>query len=48
MKSSVRWLNQYLDPGNVTAAEAERALTNAGFPIESSERVGDDDTMNDV
>lgn len=37
MKISLRWLNEYLQPGNLTADEAEKALTFAGFPIESRE-----------
>ncbi|MGE3108480.1 MAG: phenylalanine--tRNA ligase subunit beta [Phycisphaerales bacterium] len=48
MKTSVRWLNTYLSPPGVDAAEAERVLTHAGFPIESSEAVGTGDTMLDV
>lgn len=48
MKTSVRWLNKYLSPADVTPSEAERLLTNAGFPIESSEAVGQGDTMIDV
>ncbi len=35
MKIALRWLNEYLEPGDVTTEEAERALTFAGFPIES-------------
>lgn len=52
MKISVRWLNEYLQPGNVTAQEAERVLTFAGFPIESAVEVagagGGTDTCLDV
>lgn len=54
MKISVRWLNQYLEPGTsgpITAADAEHALTFAGFPIESAEPVstgGVDDVCLDV
>jgi phenylalanyl-tRNA synthetase beta chain len=46
MKTSLNWLNQYLDrPAD--AAEADRLLTAQGFPIEATEAV-DDDTMLDV
>jgi len=48
MKTSVRWLNQYLDPATVTPQEAEQALTNAGFPIESTAEAAGGDTMIDV
>lgn len=49
MKISVRWLNEYLKPAGVTAADAEHALTFAGFPIESAESVdGGRDTCLDV
>ncbi len=52
MKTSVRWLNTYLSPAGVDAAEAERVLTQAGFPIETAEPVatrgGEADTMLDV
>lgn len=39
MKISVRWLNEYLDPGNVSADEAQHVLTHVGFPIESADAV---------
>lgn len=35
MLISLPWLNRYLDPGDLTADEADRLLTAAGFPIES-------------
>lgn len=35
MNISVRWLNEYLIPGNMTPDAAERVLTDVGFPIES-------------
>ncbi len=35
MLTSVKWLNRYLAPGDVTADEAEDVLTRVGFPIES-------------
>ncbi len=54
MNISVRWLNEYLMPGNVTPETAERVLTDVGFPIESITPVGgggagdDADTLLDV
>jgi phenylalanyl-tRNA synthetase beta chain len=35
MNLSLRWLNDYLDPGNLTKEEAEDVLTNLGSPIET-------------
>ena len=37
MDTSIAWLNRYLTPGDVTADEADRVLTAAGFPIEGTE-----------
>ena len=37
MKASVAWINQYLSPGDLTAAEAEQVLTFAGMPIDATE-----------
>jgi phenylalanyl-tRNA synthetase beta chain len=37
MLLSLRWLNDYLDPGNLTKEEAEDVLMNLGFPIETWE-----------
>ena len=34
MDISLNWLNRYLEPGDVSAAEADEVLTQAGFPIE--------------
>lgn len=48
MLASVRWLNEYLVPANVTAQGAERALTDAGFPIESHTDLPDGDVRIDV
>lgn len=50
MKISLRWLNEYLDPSTspVTAEEAERVLTFAGFPIESAEKTEGGDVCLDV
>ncbi|XVJ60627.1 MAG: phenylalanine--tRNA ligase subunit beta [Tepidisphaera sp.] len=39
MHASVRWLNQYLTPANLTADEAADVLMNLGFPIETREEV---------
>jgi phenylalanyl-tRNA synthetase beta chain len=51
MNISVRWLNEYLTPGNITPEAAERVLTDVGFPIESITPVGEGenaDTLLDV
>lgn len=48
MNISVRWLNEYLDPANITADSAERVLTDAGFPIESATELPDGDVLLDV
>ncbi|MBY0261840.1 MAG: hypothetical protein K2Q20_05825, partial [Phycisphaerales bacterium] len=48
MKISVRWLNEYLEPGDITAEDAERILTFAGFPIESAHTTEGGDTCMDV
>ncbi|MBX3359686.1 MAG: phenylalanine--tRNA ligase subunit beta [Phycisphaeraceae bacterium] len=48
MLISVRWLNEYLDPANLTAEGAEAALTNVGFPIESHTERPDGDVVLDV
>ncbi|MEL6739372.1 MAG: phenylalanine--tRNA ligase subunit beta [Planctomycetota bacterium] len=42
------WLNRYLDPGDVTADEADRLLTAAGFPIESVSQGPRGETILDV
>ncbi len=50
MLTSLAWLNRYLDRP-VAADEAERALMDAGFPIESREEIaapGGNDTRLDV
>ncbi len=44
MKTSLAWLNSYLDRP-VTAEEAERVLTNVGFPIDSVTVVGSDTVL---
>ncbi len=42
MQTSIEWLNKYLSPANVTADEADEALTGAGFPIEARDDHQDD------
>lgn len=48
MNISVRWLNEYLRPADVTASGAEEVLTNVGFPIEEVVQRDDGDVMLDV
>lgn len=54
MKISLRWLNRYLDPGDATAAEVDRALTFAAFTVDShtairgGETAADGDVLLDV
>ncbi len=48
MDISIRWLNQYLSPGDVTPEEADAILTEAGLPIESHTPLPDGDTVIDV
>ncbi len=48
MHCSIRWLNRYLSPGDVSAAEAERVLTDMGLPIEEHVALPSGDTMIDV
>lgn len=48
MLTSVKWLNRYLDPADVTPEVAEHVLTHAGFPIESAEPLPGGDTRLDV
>lgn len=48
MLLSLKWLNSMLQPGNVTAEEADRVLTAVGFPIESREEVGGGDVRLDM
>ncbi|MEZ6244027.1 MAG: phenylalanine--tRNA ligase beta subunit-related protein [Phycisphaerales bacterium] len=48
MDISLRWLNKYLAPGDVTADEADEALTHAGFPIETRETLASGDVRLDV
>lgn len=48
MKASVRWLNQLVSGPALSAAEVEAVLTNAGFPIDSHESLGDGDVRLEV
>lgn len=48
MLISVNWLNRLLDPGDLTADEAERILTRMGFPIEEREELPGGDVRLDV
>jgi phenylalanyl-tRNA synthetase beta chain len=48
MNCSIRWLNRYLSPGDVTATEADHVLTDAGFPIEEETPLDSGDVMLDV
>ncbi len=48
MNISLAWLNQYLQPAAVSADDAQRALIEAGFPIESRETLPNGDTKLDV
>ena len=48
MDTSIAWLNRYLTPGDVTADEADRVLTAAGFPIEGTEPLAPQGGMPDA
>ncbi|MGQ0627833.1 MAG: phenylalanine--tRNA ligase subunit beta [Phycisphaerales bacterium] len=48
MLISLAHLNTLIEPGNVTAEEAERLLTFIGFPIESTTPGADGDALLDV
>lgn len=48
MHITADWLNSYLEPGNLSPAEIEAALIDAGFEIESQEKLPDGDTRFDV
>ncbi|MBX3407003.1 MAG: phenylalanine--tRNA ligase subunit beta [Phycisphaeraceae bacterium] len=48
MKISVRWLNEYLEPANLTADGVEEILTFVGFPIETAEELANGDVRLDV
>ena len=48
MLTSVRWLNRYLDPADLTPDEAVRVLEATSFPIEDREDRPDGDAVLDV
>jgi phenylalanyl-tRNA synthetase beta chain len=52
MDISLRWLNQYLTPGDVTAEQVDHILTQAGMPIEEHKPIiggpNDGDVILDV
>jgi phenylalanyl-tRNA synthetase beta chain len=48
MDISLSWLNAYLEPGNVTADEADDLLTQAGLPIEERTALPGSDVLLDV
>jgi len=48
MDISLRWLNQYLSPSDLTVELADRILTEAGMPIEGLSEGIDGDTIIDV
>src|SRR6185295_4105508 len=48
MKASARWLNRYLDPGDLSADHIEHILTHVGFPIDAREPLPDGDTRLEV
>lgn len=48
MKASVRWINRYLEPGDLTVEQAEQVLTDVGFPIDAREPLPDGDARLEV
>ena len=48
MDISLRWLNQYLTPGDVTAPQVDHIMTQAGMPIEEHKPGLEGDTILDV
>lgn len=48
MKISLAWLNQFLDPADLQAPEADALLTAAGFPIEEARALPNGDVYFDV
>lgn len=48
MDISLAWLNEYLEPGDVTAQEADDLLTQAGLPIEGHTPLESGDVVLDV
>jgi phenylalanyl-tRNA synthetase beta chain len=48
MDASVKWMNRYLEPGDVTPDEAVRVLEATSFPIEERQDLPDGDAVLDV
>ncbi|RMH13796.1 MAG: phenylalanine--tRNA ligase subunit beta [Planctomycetota bacterium] len=48
MDISLKWLNRYLSPGDLGVEEADRLLTQAGFPIEQTRIMDNGDVVLDV
>lgn len=48
MKASVQWINRYLEPSGLSAAEVEALLTDAGFPIDAREDLAGGDARLEV
>ena len=48
MDISLQWLNAYLEPGDVSAQEADDLLTQAGLPIEEHTPLAGGDVLMDV
>ncbi len=48
MDISLRWINRYLDPGDVSPEELDHVLTEAGFPIETRNDLDNGDIFFDV
>ena len=48
MLTSVKWLNEYLEPADLSADEAVRVLEATSFPIESRDDRSDGDAILDV
>ena len=48
MDISLKWINRYLSPADLDADEADRLLTQAGFPIEARTEMPGGDTLLDV
>ncbi len=48
MLTSVNWLNQLLEPGDLSADEIDEILTHAGFPIEGREALPGGDIRLDI
>ncbi len=48
MDISLRWINRYLDPGDVSPEELDHVLTEGGFPIETRTDLDSGDIFFDV